>query len=283
MFSDANFRQWNKQAAALEQYQIAFFYCLEAQRKVDRGGLCRALESARRTTPLEFSDWVRICRYRYSRQPLNAYGSTIGAGGRFNFGDGLDNVDAQAFPALYVGANKTVAYREAFALSPNDKTVLTSEEFSALPNKSHSVVFINGWVDNVLDLTRKERLQDLVDIIKAYKLSDSVKDLAKKAGVPNRPLVRDTAGLMNALYEVDWRGWPTQLGLPASCQTFGKLAWEAGFDAVLYRSTKGGGQCLAVYPQNLHNSESRLWLSEKPPPGTAAQLDSSNWQLALAP
>ncbi len=230
---------------------------------------------------MEFTDWVRICRYRYSGQPLNAYGSTKGAGGRFNYGDGLDNVDAQAFPALYIGANKAVSYREAFGMSPNDKTLLTAEEFSALPNKSHAVVFLNGMIENVLDLTRKERMQDFIDVVKNYKLSNSVKDLAKSAGVPTRALVRDIDGLMNALYEVDWRGWPTQLGLPASCQTFGKLAWEAGFDGVLYRSTKGGGQCLAVYPHNLHNSASKIWLSETPPPGTTRQLDSSNWQLAI--
>ena len=267
----------------MERYQLGLHYALEAQRQHHRGDIYRALENAQLGKPLEFSDWVRICTYRYSNQPLNAYGSTIGAGGRFNYGDALDSIDSIPFPALYIGENHTVSYREYFGMPPSAKRMLTAQEFALAENKDISVIHINGIVHNVLDLTRPTRLRDFVSIIAKFTVSDEINALARIAGISARSLARTLDGLMTILYEPTWRGWVRQHGLPAGCQTFGKLVWEAQYDAILFRSTRGGGKCLAVFPQNLQKSETRVWLAGTPPPNVIEYIDASNWQLFTAP
>ena len=167
----------------MERYQIGLHYALEAQRRHHRSNLYRALQSAALNKPLELSNWVRVCTYRYSHQPLNTYGSTIGAGGRFNYGDALDSIDAIAFPALYVGENRSVSYREYFGMPRNEKRALTEQEFMLAGNKDISVVHLNGVVHNVLDLTRKTKLQDFVDIISKFSVSNEVQELAALAGI----------------------------------------------------------------------------------------------------
>lgn len=41
---------------------------------------------------------------------------------------------------------------------------------------------------------------------------------------------------------------PAQFGLPAAGHTLAELIRSAGFEAILYRSTKGSGRCVAVFP-----------------------------------
>lgn len=267
----------------MERYQKGLHYALEAQRQHHRGDLYRALESAQLKKPFKFSNWVRLCTYRYSHQPLNAYGSTIGAGGRFNYGDALDSIDSIPFPALYLGENRTVAYREYFGMPPSSTVGLTAQEFMLSGKKDISIIHINGTVHNVLDVTRPTRLKDFVGIISSFTVSDEIKDLARVAGIQPRPLVSTPDEMMKMLYELRWRGWVRQHGLPASCQLFGKLVWEAQYDAILYRSTRGGGKCLAVFPQNLQKSETHIQLAGTPPPNVNEYIDASNWQLSTSP
>ena len=113
---------------------------------------------------------MRICTYRYSLSPLNAYGSAVGIGGRFNYGNALDNIDATPFPALYIAANHTVAHREYFGYPPSEKRLLTSQEFALTPNKDIAIVHMSGHVHNVLDLTKIDGSQDFIDIIQKYKI-----------------------------------------------------------------------------------------------------------------
>jgi len=276
-------RQWAAKGAALERYQVELHYSLEAQRKLVRGNLYRALHDAAKEEPFEFKQWVRMCTYRFSHQPLNAYGSTIGAGGRFNYGDALDNIDSIAFPALYIAENQTVAHREYHGYTPTDKRLLTAEEFALTPKKSTAAVYLNGIIHNVLDITRPAKLKPFVNILADFKIPKQVDMLARSAGLTPRDLIMTTDLFSLSIHEENWRGWPRQHGIPANCQLFGKLAWEADFDAILYRSTKGGGRCLAVFPQNLDKSESRIWLHDTPPPNVVEVLDASNWQMATTP
>jgi hypothetical protein len=96
-------------------------------------------------------------------------------------------------------------------------------------------------------------------------------------------LVFDVGSLMLAVSEPNWRGWPRQHGLPASCQIFGELVWSAGYEGILYPSTKQGGECLAVFPQNLDKSESKVTLQNAGPPGAITTLDAGNWERATFP
>jgi hypothetical protein len=52
------------------------------------------------------------------------------------------------------------------------------------------------------------------------------------------------------------------------------FSFDAGFDAVVYPSTKGPGQCVAVFVENLVASESFLELADDGPAGvTMKRLD----------
>ncbi len=276
-------RTWSKRADAAQRYQVELHYALEAQRQIHRADLYRALAPAALSEPLVLNEWIRICTYRFSQQPLNAYGSTIGVGGRFNFGDALDSADSLAFPALYIGETKSVAYREYFGMDESESTVLSAQEFALTPNKAYSVIPINGLMHNVLDVTRTTKLREFVEILSSFTVSKETQALATRAGFTPRMLVSSAELFNDVLTEKHFRGWGRNHGLPASCQIFGKLVWEAQYDGVLYRSVKGGGKCLAVFPQNLEYSDSKLWLADAAPAHAITALDDSNWQLACNP
>ena len=276
-------RTWTKRADGAQRYQVELHYALEAQRQIHRADLYRALAPAALPEPLVLNDWIRICTYRFSQQPLNAYGSTIGVGGRFNYGDALDSVDNLPFPALYIGQTKTVAYREYFGIGENERTTLSALEFALTPNRAYSVIPIRGLLHNVLDVTKTAKLREFVDILSSFSVTKETQALATSAGFEPRTLVSSAELFYDVLAEKHFRGWGRNHGLPASCQIFGKLVWEAQYDGILYRSVKGGGKCLAVFPQNLEYSDSKLCLADAAPAHTITTLDSTNWQLACNP
>jgi hypothetical protein len=222
-----------------------------------------------------------MCDYRYSHQPLSAYGSTIGSGGRFNYGDALDNVKDQPFPALYLASNERVAHREFFSAPPSKCGALTAIDMALMQERDYALCHISGTIHHLLDLTKLAKLRRFAKVLARFSVSEEVLGIAEKSGLKSRPLVFDVESLMRALSEPNWRGWPRQHGLPASCQIFGELAWSAGYEGILYRSTKRGGKCLAVFPQNFAQSESSVRLHNDGLPGTITTLDASNWEHAV--
>jgi RES domain-containing protein len=277
-FSDANVRDWAKRSDALESLEIRYIYGLAAQRQIHLGDLLRTLRDAARPSTFPFTGWVRICDYRYSHQPLSAYGSTIGTGGRFNYGDALDNIKEPPFPALYLASNERVAHREFFGAPASKSENLTASDLALIRERDYALCHLSGTIHHLLDLTRPARLEKFAKVLGRFTVSKEVQALADAAGLTPRPLVCDVPSLLQAVSEPNWRGWSRQYGLPASCQIFGELAWSAGFEGILYRSTKKGGECLALFPQNLDKSESWVSLVNEAPTGTIARLDSGNWE-----
>jgi hypothetical protein len=265
----------------MERFEIRFLYGLAAQRQIHLGDLLRTLRDAARPAPFTFTDWVRMCDYRYSHQPLSAYGSTIGAGGRFNYGDALDNIKEPPFPALYLSSNERVAHREFFSAPPSTSDSLTAIDMALMQERDYALYHVSGTIHHLLDLTKPARLRKFTKVLARFTVSKEVLGIAETAGLQPRPLVFDVESLLRAVSEPNWRGWPRQHGLPASCQIFGELAWSAGYEGILYRSTKRGGKCLAVFPQNFDKSESRVQLQNDGPPGTITTLDASNWNHAV--
>ena len=52
----------------------------------------------------------------------------------------------------------------------------------------------------------------------------------------------------------------------ANSQIFARFLKEAGFEGVLYRSTKCRGLCAALFPDNLGGSDSYIELADRAPP-----------------
>jgi hypothetical protein len=84
------------------------------------------------------------------------------------------------------------------------------------------------------------------------------------------------------LFNPNWRALPQQFDVPANSQVFGKLLRDAGFEAVLYPSTKGPKRCLAVFVENFENSSSKIELCDRYPSEVRTPVLSSETFLRLA-
>jgi hypothetical protein len=77
----------------------------------------------------------------------------------------------------------------------------------------------------------------------------------------------------------NWRLYPSQYEIPSNSQVFGRLLLDAGFDGVVYPSTKGSSNCLALFPANFAKSESFVEVADDGPPHAGKlRLDSSTWE-----
>lgn len=52
------------------------------------------------------------------------------------------------------------------------------------------------------------------------------------------------------MQSVNWRYLPVQHSIPATCQVFGNLVRQAGFEGILYDSIRTKRQCVALFPKN---------------------------------
>ncbi len=78
-------------------------------------------------------------------------------------------------------------------------------------------------------------------------------------------MVQTGKQLHEMVLKQNWRILPIQYGLPAQSQILAELIRAAGFEAILYQSTKGPGKCLAVFP-DLLDGQSFVELVDKSPP-----------------
>ncbi len=49
----------------------------------------------------------------------------------------------------------------------------------------------------------------------------------------------------------NWRLWPAQFGLPAPSHILADLVRRAGFEGIIYRSSKAPGDCVAIFPDRM--------------------------------
>jgi hypothetical protein len=81
-----------------------------------------------------------------------------------------------------------------------------------------------------------------------------------------------------------WRTEPQLLGIPSANQILGRFIRDAGYEGVFYPSQQGGTSCLAVFPQNIRASGSRVEVVGAAPEGArylvldkdTANLDASH-------
>jgi hypothetical protein len=91
--------------------------------------------------------------------------------------------------------------------------------------------------------------------------------------------VRNTSELKKTMLAPNWRYYPAQYGIPANSQILGRLLRDAGFEAILYPSTIGVGNCMAVFPENLAHSNSFVELMDDPPSSVKLRrLDQQSWK-----
>jgi hypothetical protein len=93
----------------------------------------------------------------------------------------------------------------------------------------------------------------------------------RRAKLQPRYTIRTAAELYKWLLAppAKWRLEPQALGIPASCQIFGRFARDAGFQGILFPSQIGSGLNLALFAENFRGSTSRVEVVGDTPPGAS--------------
>lgn len=252
-FSEASVHRWNEISADLDELNAVLQFNLEPERRRHRPELLAAL--AKETAfELDLSGWVRIVSFQYSHAPLSSAGSLNDVGGRFNAGLELEPNTITPWPALYMAQDFETAYREKFQRAVGEKVDgLTPEELSLGAGGSHSTVVLTGKLSKVFDLTRPDTLAGVATVLGRIKMPDRAEALKKRLKIPKNDLKMARTGkqIHDITVVQNWRILPMQFGLPAHSHILAELIKEAGFEAILYPSTKGGGHCIALFPEHL--------------------------------
>jgi hypothetical protein len=198
-----------------------------------------------KANPFEFKKWQRAVKYKYTLAPLSAKGSLSDPG---------DTARFPTFAALYLARDKRTALAELLGRD-GPISSFAAEELALTRSASITVVSVTGKLDSVLDVRDAKNLEPFVSLVKNFNVSDKLRAKGRKVGLPVN-LVRRAADLVVALAADRWREWPMGFDVPAVQQVFGRIAFDAGIEGILYDSVLTGGPCLAVYPQNFQNSPS---------------------------
>lgn len=238
---------------------------MAGQRQTRHGELLEALKSAVIANH-ELDNWVRLITWQYSYNPYSSTGSLLNGGGRFNYGQMIDSTRETPFPALYVSEDLDTAYREKFGVTKNaGRGALDALDLALTPKASTTNVYLRGTIYDLVDITKPSKLADFCKVFAKFKISQEVVDLATKAGTRPIKIISNSQQLVASFYQSNWRGWATQFGIPSNSQIFGRLVYEAGYSGVLYRSVRGRGRCVALFPENLAYNESEMYLVDEPP------------------
>ncbi len=223
-----------------------------------------------KTNPYSFKDWFRLTNTQYASHPLHCKGSMENIpGGRFNIGS-INFNRFPVFPALYLANGKETCIKEVYEGM--------SQFFSA--KRGDSFFPVSGYINIVLDITKKGSLNKFLKVIKKITPSEEIKKRAKQLKLPSPESVQNITQFKKDLYNKSWRNRPNIFDIPASSQIFGQLVRNAGIEAILYQSTKHSksGLCLAIFPENFKNSESYITLQESAKNIKSKRLDLKSYE-----
>lgn len=266
-FSEADLERWNSLSKDLDELSDILYSGIEPQRRRHHVELMQALRSVP-SAPMDFTGWVRLVPWRYTNAPLSAAGSLTNYGGRFNIGADVDNAIHARWPALYIAENQETAYREKFGLSKDDRIDgLSADELALATGGSYTAVRLDGHLELVFDLAQEGVLGPLCAVLRKMTLPAEARLLHKRLKLPGPPasMIRSASRLLKEALVVNWRGQPAQFGLPAVSQILASLIVDAGYEAIRYPSTKGDGECVAVFPHRLASDASFVSVSDVAP------------------
>jgi RES domain-containing protein len=276
-FSDADIARWQELSNDLDELTASLYFGVEPARRRLRSRLCDVLRQAGGIA-IDLQSWARMVTYQYSLQPLSCAGSLQSVGGRFNAGFELDDNMLNPWPALYVAEDFETAYREKFQLASTELSDgLKPDELALEHAVGLTTIFLNGRMENVFDMTSFVALNSVGRIFREVKMPKEASQLAKKLKISdsNKIMVQSGQQLHSAIVKSNWRIWPIQFGIPAPSQTMAELIKAAGYEGILYPSSKGPGRCLVVFPENLLDLSHINLIGPAPSAATITRLDSN--------
>ncbi len=225
----------------------------------------------------KFDKWFRVLTQKYNNNPLSAAGSRLHSiGGRFNFGQ-IDPMKYPPFSCLYIASNHDTAMAEKFSSNAPDKRKIKREEFTG-SLVSYSATQLSGKLDLVLDVTDKKALSPFINVIKKIPVPDELKKKAKKLRLNEPQNVRTPAQLKNIMRDHNWAAQPSLFTIPSSSQIFGHIVYNAGIQAILYRSKHTEKLCLGVFPENFEDKSGYLSLVDPAARGVQTELSKKTWR-----
>jgi hypothetical protein len=255
-FSGRDLENWNALSEDLDELQRVLFFHLQPERQRRVAELLESL-SRHASATIDLRGWCRMVDYQFSLSPLSAAGSLQGIGGRFNAGIELDSNTLLPWPALYLAQDYETAFREYYQLpSEATKGGLTAMELALLPDFTYTSFELRGRLANLFDATQPRIFDRLVGVLAKISLPQKARKLARKLklGSDEPSMITTVPMLRQAIFQSNWRVLPMQFGLPSQSQIIGDLIRRAGFEGVLYPSSKGDGLCIALFPEQLHAS-----------------------------
>lgn len=275
IFTSGSIQKWKKFADTDEEYEVRLHHHLEGLRFAKYDALLDSLRSTK-SAPLNLDGWFRIVDFLHSLTPLSPKGSLM-EGGRFNIGNDIDRASSRAFPALYLAENHETAYREKFGAPtrPRNAIGFTGGDFALRSPTSYSSLVVRGNLQNVFDLREHGALRRFVKHIRHFTVSKELIDMANALNINARPLITTSKAMLTSLMDPNWRFRPSQYGLPSNPQLFGGMLLDAGFDGVIYRSTKSEGLCVAAFPTGFPDTNSFVELRDPSPASAVTRLDTT--------
>lgn len=265
-FSEESLTRWNALSKDLDELQaVLYFGVLPEQRRLRP----ELIETLMGTPPrvLAFTRWSRVVTFQYSTEPLSAAGSLHAYGGRFNAGIDLDPGTLDPWPALYLAEDPETALREKFQMAATeDSGGLSRDELALTGAQSYASVAVSGEPSRLFDMTSPVSLQAVAKVLGRIRMPVRAREIGKRLGLTSRDLWMVKTGRQPhaAALTQNWRTLPVQFGLPAPSHTLAELIRAAGFEGILFRSTKSAGHCVAVFPELLA-SGSFVQLADRAP------------------
>lgn len=275
-FSSSDLTNWKRIGTGIDKYNYRLYFALESQRAENQDKLVSALRESGGNS-IELEKWVRTIDYGYSDQPLSSAGSLTGVGGRFNIGRDVGPIRFSPFPALYLASTEATSHNEKFGSSKENN--LESHELALAPKKSYATVFVRGKIDHLFDLRSANSLTLFTEVIKQFEIPKEVSIIAIELRFPPSKAIKTTKELLNSLMAENWRYYPTQHGIPANSQIFATFLIAAGFEGVIYKSQKGLGDCIALFPELFEASSSYIELTDTAPKNTIQKLSSETYKI----
>ena len=102
-------------------------------------------------------------------------------------------------------------------------------------------------------MTTAKNLGPVAKVLGRIKMPPQAREIRKRLGLGQRQfwMITNAPQLYDAALVHNWRMLPVQFGLPAASHSLAELIRAAGFEAIKYRSTKGQGHCVALFPDQL--------------------------------
>ncbi len=155
---------------------------------------------------------------------------------------------------------------------------LSANELNLCAKDGVAWIAVSGKVSNIFDLTHARGLAGIVKVLSQFKLSKRVRDEETKLRANPLQLVATVRQLFESVMTESWREFPTLVSTPANSQLLGHLLSLAGFEGVLYSSTRTGKKNLALFTRQFENSASIVRAIAPPSSATRCELSSSTYK-----